>query len=64
MDEFAAYIGIDWSDKKHDCCLVDAATGKKEFSIIKQTRQAIQEWATNLQMTRSLPHPQLMAGFL
>jgi transposase len=49
MAEYAAYIGIDWSDKKHDCCLVDAATGKKEFSIIKQTRQAIQEWATNLQ---------------
>ena len=41
MDEFAAYIGIDWSDKKHDCCLIDAATGRKEFSILKHSPEAI-----------------------
>lgn len=49
MAEYAAFVGFDWADKKHDCCLVDAATGKKEFSIIKHSPQAIQEWATNLQ---------------
>src|SRR5215216_6000931 len=49
MAEYAAFVGFDWADKKHDLCLVDAVTGKKEFSIIKHTPQAIQEWATNLQ---------------
>ena len=48
MAEYAAFVGLDWADKKHDCCLVDAATGNKEFSIIKHSPQAIQEWATNL----------------
>ena len=48
MAEYAAFIGLDWADKKHDICLVDAATGKKEFSVIKHTPQAIQEWATGL----------------
>lgn len=48
MAEFAAFVGLDWADKKHDCCLVDAATGKKEFCLIKHTPHAIQEWATSL----------------
>ena len=48
MPEFAAFVGFDWADKKHDLCLVDAATGKKEFSIIKHTPQALQEWARAL----------------
>ena len=34
--------------QKHDCCLVDAATSNKEFSVIKHSPQAIQEWATSL----------------
>lgn len=48
MSEYAAFVGFDWADKKHDICLVDAATGKKEFSIIKHTPQALQEWASCL----------------
>lgn len=48
MPEFAAFVGFDWADKKHDLCLVDAATGKKEFSIIKHTSQALEEWARAL----------------
>ena len=46
MSEYAAFVGFDWADKKHDLCLVDAATGKKEFAVIKHTPQALQEWAT------------------
>ncbi len=34
---FAALIGLDWSDRKHDLCLVDATTGDRELSIIKHT---------------------------
>ncbi len=48
MTQYAAYVGWDWADKKHDLCLVDAATGKKEASVIKHTPQAIEEWATCL----------------
>ena len=48
MNEFAAYVGWDWADKKHDLCLVDAASGRKESSVIKNTPQAIEEWATGL----------------
>ncbi len=48
MTQYAAYVGWDWADKKHDLCLVDAATGKKEASVIKHTPQAIEEWAASL----------------
>lgn len=48
MSEYAAFVGFDWADSKHDICLVDIALGKKEFSVIKHTPQALQEWATNL----------------
>jgi transposase len=48
MTEYAAFVGLDWADKKHDCCLFDATTGKKEFSVIKHSPQAIQEWAISL----------------
>lgn len=48
MSEYAAFCGFDWADKKHDICLVDAASGKKEFSVIKHTPQALSEWASNL----------------
>jgi Transposase. len=48
MLEFAAFVGIDWSDKKHDVCLVEAATGRKEFSVIKHSPQALNDWALQL----------------
>ncbi len=48
MSEYAAFVGFDWADKKHDICLMDAATGEKEFTVIKHTPQALQEWASGL----------------
>ena len=48
MDEFAAYVGIDWSDQKHDLCLIDSATCKKESSILSHSPEAIDDWATRL----------------
>jgi transposase len=50
MTQYAAYVGWDWADKKHDLCLVEAATGKKESLVIKHTPQAIEEWATSLRI--------------
>jgi len=45
MNAFATYIGMDWSDQKHDVCLLDTATGEKEFLILQHTPEAIDEWA-------------------
>lgn len=45
---FAALVGLDWADKKHDVCLLDVEKGEMEFSVIKQTPECIDEWATSL----------------
>jgi hypothetical protein len=31
MDDCTAYLGVDWSDRKHDLCLIDPTTGKKDI---------------------------------
>ena len=45
---YAAYLGIDWADKKHDLCLVDAASGSKTKQVLAHTPQAIAEYFSNL----------------
>jgi transposase len=46
---YAAYIGIDWADRKHDICLYDPNTQKFEYSVIGSQPEAIAEWAEALQ---------------
>jgi transposase len=48
MDEYAALIGVDWADQKHDVCLLDCTSGKREAAIVKQTPEAIEAWAESL----------------
>lgn len=48
MTDFAAYLGIDWSDRKHDLCLIDSATGKKEYFVIQHSPEAINECVSAL----------------
>ena len=48
MNQYAACLGIDWADKKHDLCLRDTATGKKTRLVLPHTPQAINEYFTNL----------------
>jgi transposase len=48
MADFAALIGIDWSDKKHDLCLIETTTGKREASVLPHSPQKIDAWATAL----------------
>jgi transposase len=50
MEQFAAFVAIDWSDTKHDICLVDVATGKKESLILKHTPEELEAWATALRI--------------
>jgi transposase len=48
VTRFAALIGIDWSDAKHDICLVETATGTQELSVVKHTPETLNEWARAL----------------
>jgi transposase len=46
--EFAAFVGIDWADAKHDICLQAADSARREFSVIAHRPEAIEAWATGL----------------
>ena len=46
--EFAAYIGIDWSDTKHDICIQPADSVEREFERIAHQPEAIAQWAKSI----------------
>ena len=50
MTHYAALVGIDWADTKHDICLIDASTGKPEASILRHSAQTNDEWAAALRL--------------
>ena len=39
--EFAAFVGIDWADRKHDVCLQAAGSSKRELSVLAHRPEAI-----------------------
>ena len=45
---FAATIGLDWADKKHDLWIQPAAGGKPEHLVIDQTPEALHEWVAKV----------------
>jgi transposase len=45
---FAAEIGLDWADKKHDLWIQSAAGGKPEHLVIDQTPEALHEWVAKV----------------
>ena len=45
--EFAAFIGIDWADRKHDICL-QVPGADVEASVVEHRPKAIEEWAHKL----------------
>jgi transposase len=45
---FAAFIGIDWADKKHDVCLSVPGVDKRERSVIEHRPAALRAWADKL----------------
>lgn len=47
-DTPAAMVGIDWADQEHAVCLQQLGSGRPEASTLKQTPEAIDEWATAL----------------
>ena len=48
MSDFAALLGIDWADAKHDLCLIEATTQHKEFRTLKHTPEALQDFFLGL----------------
>ena len=48
VSNFAALIGIDWADRKHDICEVNPQTNKQHFSVISSQPKAINAWANEI----------------
>jgi hypothetical protein len=46
--EFAAFIGIDWADRKHDICLLEAGSTRREATVLPHRPEAITQWAEEL----------------
>ncbi len=49
-DEFAARVGIDWSDRKHDICLTPMPGGARQRSVLEHRPEVIDDWANGLRM--------------
>jgi hypothetical protein len=47
-DTFAAWIGLDWADKKHDVALQAFDCNEVELSVLPHTPEAIHAWVTQL----------------
>src|ERR1039457_241044 len=46
--DFAATIGLDWADQKHDLWLRPSAGAKAEPLRLEQTPEALHEWVAKL----------------
>lgn len=46
-NQFAAYVGLDWADKKHDVCF-QFKNGERVFHVIEHTAEALDVWLTEL----------------
>jgi transposase len=47
-DDFAAFVGLDWADAKHDVCLQAADTDKPEACVLQHKPEAIEAWVSAL----------------
>ncbi len=47
IDQFAAHVGLNLVDKKHDVC-VQFKNGKRIFDVIKHTPEALDIWFSEL----------------
>src|SRR5712691_12098511 len=48
QEEFAAFVGLDWADAKHDVCVQAAGTERREFGILEHSPEAIDVWLHTL----------------
>jgi hypothetical protein len=47
---YAALIGLDWADQKHEVCLYDCTTHTQEHCVIGARPEAIEAWAMQLRV--------------
>jgi transposase len=47
-EEFAAFVGLDWADAKHDVCVQAAGTERREFVVLEHRPEAIDAWVYTL----------------
>jgi hypothetical protein len=55
MQPYAAFVGIDWADTKHDVCIQSADSLRREFAVIPHKVEEIDEWARSLHRRFSGP---------
>ena len=60
MTEFAAFLGIDWANDKHDLCLLDATTYQKEFFCLAHKPEVLAAFLRQLRLR--YPHQPLAVG--
>jgi transposase len=48
-ETFAAFVGLDWADAKHDVCFQAAGSEQREHSSLAHTPEAIEAWGCSLQ---------------
>ena len=48
--DFAALVGIDWADKKHDVCEIPSGSEKPIFTVINASPKSIIDWALDLRL--------------
>ena len=46
--DFAAFVAIDWADRKHAWALQAAGSTEREYGTLEHTPEAIEEWAMQL----------------
>src|ERR671935_420177 len=47
-EAFAAFIGLDWADAKHDVCLQAAGAAQREFLSLEHSPEEINAWVQTL----------------
>ena len=55
MQPYAAFVGIDWADTKHDVCIQAANSSRREFAVIPHKVEEIDAWAQSLHKRFSGP---------
>ena len=46
--QFAAFVSIDWADKKHVWCLQAAGSEQRESGELEHTPEAVEAWVGQL----------------
>jgi hypothetical protein len=47
-EAFAAFVGLDWADAKHDVCLQAAGTAQREFLSLEHRPEEMNAWVQTL----------------